>query len=241
MTHRSPLVTLVGLVAAFAIMFGVNLASSAAPGTCRRPAPTAAASAPPVASVRPTVRPRPTSARHRHPDGHPRRHAEQDRNPDPGRQQFPNKIVYAGRTEDGTTALAVAVLRDQAAAYLCDGRSVESWLRGTAKDGEVTLTYKNGAQTRSQAGGRPAQRHDRGSTAQAHVHNQGGQETSRSLPGARFEDHHRLDHAGGRLPGRDPTTGEEASTAPELDPDKPEVTATARTLKGEPVSGDQDV
>ena len=29
MTHRSPLVTLVGLVAAFAIMFGVNLASSA--------------------------------------------------------------------------------------------------------------------------------------------------------------------------------------------------------------------
>ena len=33
MTHRSPLVTLIGLVAAFAIMFGVNLAvSSATPG-----------------------------------------------------------------------------------------------------------------------------------------------------------------------------------------------------------------
>ena len=51
MTHRSPLVTLIGLVAAFAIMFGVNLASSAPRDSYAGGAsPSAAASTPPVAS-----------------------------------------------------------------------------------------------------------------------------------------------------------------------------------------------
>ena len=37
MTHRSPLVTLIGLVAAFAIMFGVNLAVTRRDGEAGRP------------------------------------------------------------------------------------------------------------------------------------------------------------------------------------------------------------
>ena len=50
MTHRSPLVTLIGLVAAFAIMFGVNLASSAPRDSYAGGAsPSAAPSTPPVA------------------------------------------------------------------------------------------------------------------------------------------------------------------------------------------------
>ena len=59
MTHRSPLVTLVGLVAAFAIMFGVNLASSAARdsyGQCR-----------PERRRQPLRRPSPTPDPARHP------------------------------------------------------------------------------------------------------------------------------------------------------------------------------
>ena len=37
------------------------------------------------------------------------------------------------------------------------------------------------------------------------------------------------------------TTGEESTPAPELDPAKPEVTVDGEQLKGEPVSGEQDV
>ena len=37
------------------------------------------------------------------------------------------------------------------------------------------------------------------------------------------------------------TTGEESTPAPELDPAQPEVTVEGEALKGEPVSGDQDV
>src|SRR5919112_1961700 len=58
--------------------------------------------------------------------------------------EFPNKIVYAGRTEDGSAAIAVAVLGGQATAYFCDGSSVESWLRGTASEGELNLRSKDG-------------------------------------------------------------------------------------------------
>ena len=60
--------------------------------------------------------------------------------PDEG--EFPNKIVYAGWTEDDSTAIAVAILGTRAAAYLCDGDSVEAWLRGTVDGNEITLTGK---------------------------------------------------------------------------------------------------
>ena len=60
MTHRSPLVTLLGLVAAFAIMFGVNIASSAPRDSYTgspSPAasPTAAATSSAARDVRSTV------------------------------------------------------------------------------------------------------------------------------------------------------------------------------------------
>ena len=58
--------------------------------------------------------------------------------------EFPNKIVYAGRTEDGSIAIAVAVLGQKAAAYLCDGSQVEAWLRGTVSDDVISLIGKNG-------------------------------------------------------------------------------------------------
>ena len=137
MTHRSPLVTLVGLVAAFAIMFGVNLASSA---------PRNSYSATPSPSAGREHAGRLTDAGRHHrgqpgrvpgpePDGHRVRG---------GRDEFPNKIVYAGRTEDGSIAIAVAVLGQKAAAYLCDGSQVEAWLRGTVSGDVISLIGKNG-------------------------------------------------------------------------------------------------
>ncbi len=44
-------------------------------------------------------------------------------------------------------AIAIAVKGDEAAAYLCDGANVESWLKGTAADGAVDLKSKDGATT----------------------------------------------------------------------------------------------
>ena len=131
MTHRSPLVTLIGLVAAFAIMFGVNLASSAPRDSYAGGAsPSAAASTPAWPHRRSRPPPPPPRPRRR-----PRRprppHAEDE-------SEFPNKIVYAGYTDDDSTAIAVAILGTRAAAYLCDGDQVEAWLRGTVDGDEIT-------------------------------------------------------------------------------------------------------
>jgi hypothetical protein len=57
---------------------------------------------------------------------------------------FATEVVYAGRATNSRLAIAVAVKGDQAAAYLCDGRSVEAWLRGTAAQGRVVLSTKDG-------------------------------------------------------------------------------------------------
>lgn len=56
---------------------------------------------------------------------------------------FPAEVVYAGRANTGRLAIAVAVKGEQAAAYLCDGRSVEAWLRGTAVQGKIDLFTKD--------------------------------------------------------------------------------------------------
>lgn len=58
---------------------------------------------------------------------------------------FPAEVVYAGKASNGRLAIAVAVKGEQAAAYLCDGRSIEAWLRGTAAQGKVDLSTKDGS------------------------------------------------------------------------------------------------
>lgn len=58
---------------------------------------------------------------------------------------FANEVVYAGRANNSRLAIAVAVKGDQAAAYLCDGRSIEAWLQGTAEQGKVDLSTKDGS------------------------------------------------------------------------------------------------
>ncbi|HEY7483044.1 MAG TPA: hypothetical protein VH912_01155 [Streptosporangiaceae bacterium] len=55
------------------------------------------------------------------------------------------KRDYAGYTRGGAATLAIAVRGDKAIAYLCDGKVVESWLRGSAAEGKFTLSGKNGA------------------------------------------------------------------------------------------------
>ncbi len=60
---------------------------------------------------------------------------------------LPPEAVYAGTAAASPLAIAVAVKGDDASAYLCDGANVESWLKGSAVNGVVDLTSKDGATT----------------------------------------------------------------------------------------------
>jgi hypothetical protein len=230
-THRSPLVTLLGLVIAFAIMFGVNLASSEPRGSY---AASPSASAPATAATSPAG---PTSAA---PSSEP-----PSRSPSASEteevEKFPNKVVYAGRTDDDSAAIAVAILGDKAAAYLCDGQDVESWLRGTVKGEEISLTSKKGAAlearlVRGVLDGKIEVADDelhftiKEAKPPAGLYRARGTKTTIGwiiLPD-------------GSQVGVQ-TSGEESAPAPKLDPDNPEVTVDGESLQGEPVSGDLDV
>ncbi|MEV1022731.1 hypothetical protein [Streptomyces sp. NPDC050264] len=57
------------------------------------------------------------------------------------------KTSYAGRTDDDTAAVSVSVRGDKAVAYFCDGRSKESWLKGSVEDdGSMKLSGRHGAE-----------------------------------------------------------------------------------------------
>jgi hypothetical protein len=230
-THRSPLVTLVGLVAAFAIMFGVNLASSAPRDSYfgGQPSASPAASTPastptPAASPTETATPSPSVTAS----------AEDD-------SEFPDKIVYAGRSDNEQVAIAVAILGQRAAAYLCDGDQVEAWLRGTVTGDEISLTGKNGETLEAKLDGSALrgeveigdQKLDfrlREAKPPAGLYRAKGSKTTIGwivLPD-------------GSQVGIQ-TTAETSGPAPQFDPDNPEVTVDGESLQGEPVTGDLDV
>ncbi|WP_405162308.1 hypothetical protein OG203_39420 [Nocardia sp. NBC_01499] len=62
--------------------------------------------------------------------------------------QFPAKADYVGHiplVSGAPLALSITVAGDKAIAYVCDGKAVESWLRGGAGTGALQLTGKNDA------------------------------------------------------------------------------------------------
>jgi hypothetical protein len=62
----------------------------------------------------------------------------------PAEPTFPAEAMYTGDATGSDLAIAVAVKGKQASAYLCDGDSVEDWLKGSAEGGKLELTSKNG-------------------------------------------------------------------------------------------------
>ena len=58
---------------------------------------------------------------------------------------FPAKADYVGKipTANGTITLEITVQGDKAVAYACDGNTVESWLRGSAVNGALSLANKD--------------------------------------------------------------------------------------------------
>jgi hypothetical protein len=144
MAQRGPLVTaavvvagLVGLMAANA-SGGLVTAGNTTPGQEKvaatettEPPVTTEPPAPPVTTTEPPAPPASTTTDL----------------PAPPKPAFPAEAVFAGRAADSPMAIAIAVKGDEAAAYLCDGANVESWLKGTAADGAVDLKSKDGATT----------------------------------------------------------------------------------------------
>jgi hypothetical protein len=225
--HRSPLITLAAVVVAFAIMFTVNMLSGP-PGNSSTAA--AGPSAPATATA---DSPSPQQTAIATPSASPGESAEDSK--------FPNKVVYAGRSDDGTAAIAVAVLGDQAAAYFCDGRNAEAWFRGTVEEGDLSLKSKSGATLQAGLDG---------------DHIKGTVQVSNDT--LRFEINEAKKPAGlyrargsqatiGWIVLEDgsqvgvQTSGADSSAAPQLNPENPQVTVGGESLDAEPVNGDEDL
>ncbi len=150
MTHRSPLLTLAAVAIFFVALLTADFvvhpsaeSATSGPAVTTEPAPPAGTAS---GSTTPPATPPATGAAAT--PTPPTRPAESALTPPPSKRadddRFPHKAVYAGRSDDGHLAIAVAVLGDRAAAYLCDGRSREAWLRGTVDGDQVHLTSGHG-------------------------------------------------------------------------------------------------
>ena len=228
MKHRSPLLTLAAVAVAFAVMFTVNMLASPPGSSSTGTAPPAA---PTTASASPGSQETGTAAASPSPSA--TKSADDSK--------FPEKVVYAGRAEDGAGAIAVAVLGTQAAGYFCDGRSVESWFRGTVTGSDISLKSKDGATLQASLDGD----HLKGSLR---IKNER----------VRFEIDEAKKPAGlYRARGSQTTigwivledgsevgvqrTGQDSRPAPELDPQNPQVTVDGTELDAAPVNGNEDL
>ena len=64
--------------------------------------------------------------------------------PEPTRTT-PTRANYAGRVGGGGGSVAVSVHGDKAVAYVCNGSTVEGWMRGKVQNGKLVLTGKSKA------------------------------------------------------------------------------------------------
>ena len=222
MKHRSPLVTLAAVVLAFIIMFTVNMLSGP-------PGSSSTGSAGPTAAPTTAAAPQQTAS------------ATPSASETPEDSEFPEQVVYAGRTDDGPAAIAVAVLGNQAAAYVCDGRNVESWFRGTVEGGHLSLKSKSGEALQAELDGD----HLKG-TVQIKNDTQKFEINEASKPAGLYRARGSKTTIGwivledGSQVGVQ-TTGADSSAAPQLDPDNPQVMVDGESLDAAAVNGDEDL
>lgn len=133
MGQRSPLVTLAAAAVGLVALLVVNSTQTTSTGS--------AASEAAVTTTAPNTEPPPAS---RPPSSAP---PTVTRPPAPSPTVVPPQqvvAVYAGRTANREATLAVAVKGGRAAAYFCDGRSVEAWLTGTRTGDTLALRSRAG-------------------------------------------------------------------------------------------------
>jgi hypothetical protein len=121
MKIRGPLVTL-GAVAVLGVgilLINISKEDPAPPASPTNPTATTAAAATPAAPPPAPATPPPPA--------------------------FPAQADYVGKvpTATDTITLEITVQGDKAVAYACDGNTVESWLRGSAVNGKVSLANKD--------------------------------------------------------------------------------------------------
>lgn len=136
-SNRGPLVTLTA-----AALVGVGLLSADAltdPARTRVEAPASAATtaaAAPAAVTTSTTAPRPASSA----SAPPAAAATTTTSVTTGAAAYPAEAVYVGRDATRRISVAVAVRDGKAAAYVCDGKSLESWLTGTVSGTTASLS-----------------------------------------------------------------------------------------------------
>jgi hypothetical protein len=118
MKRKGPILTLAAGVVLAAVLMVLNINAT-------RSTPTAAAPTDKATTAATTTAPAPTTAAAVVPAGPP--------------------VTYAGNVTGGGATIAIAVKDGKAIAYLCDGRSAEAWLQGTAQNGALNLTGSDGA------------------------------------------------------------------------------------------------
>jgi serine/threonine-protein kinase len=159
--------------------------------------------------------------------------------PSPEDRKFPEKIVYAGRAEDNAGAIALAVLDDQAAAYFCDGRNLESWFRGSVTEDEISAKSKGGATLDAKLDGN----HVKG-TVEIKSEKLKFEINEAKKPAGLYRARGSKMTIGwivledGSQVGVQ-TTGTDSAVAPELDPGNPQVTIAGENLDAVPVNGDK--
>ena len=151
-------------------------------------------------------------------------------------------MVYAGRTRDGSAAIAIAVLGNRSAAYLCDGRSVEAWLRGTVDEDEIKLRSSRGSRLEAELDG---------DQLRGKIKVGGGAELGFRIDEAKKPAGlYRAKKSGttigwivlpdGSQVGIE-TTGERSTAAPKLDPEQPQVQVGGEKLDASSVEGDEEI
>ena len=147
MKRNTPLITLLtgavlGVVLLVASMmatpsgtpvnYSAAAASSAAPSSAAASSPAPAESSPATSAApsESSEAPGPSSA--------------EPEAPEPTRTT-PTRADFAGRVGGGGGSVAVAVHGDKAVAYVCNGSTVEGWMRGKVQNGKLVLTGKNKA------------------------------------------------------------------------------------------------
>jgi hypothetical protein len=224
--HRSPLLTLAAVALAFAIMFTVNILSGP---------PGSGAASPSAASATTAGSPslQPTDTAVATPTASASETAEDS--------TFPEKVVYAGRAEDSPAAIAVAVLGNQAAAYVCDGRNVEAWFRGTVEGGNISLKSKSGATLQAELDDKEIK-----GVVQVENDTLEFEIDEAKQPAGLYRARGSKTTIGwivlqdGSQVGVQ-TTGSGSSAAPQLDPENPQVTVDGENLDAAAVSGDEDL
>jgi len=157
MRRNTPLITLLtgaalGVIVLVASMLSTPSSTPVSYSAAATSSPASPAAAAPASTSAPAATPASTSAPVTEPSLAPSSPASPAVSPSAAAASAPAPVAksparatYAGRVGGGGGSVAVAVHGNQVVAYVCNGSTVEAWLKGTADGGRLVMTGKNRA------------------------------------------------------------------------------------------------